>query len=155
MKADFPLLTAGVLSLLCAHSGAQVVPTTPTKFTTKPVGESTASTGATINGNSAPTAAPTFRQVTYLTLSPLRQWNSTEGTVRMGKLVAWEETVTTTKGAAPSPQSAPITTKPTVLKENKVRLLIDQKAYEVPLDRLAAEEQKFILDLQAAILAKP
>ena len=155
MKADFPLLAAGLLCFLCAQSGAQVVPTTPTRFTTKPVGESTASTGATIQGTSAPSAAPTFRQVTYLTLSPLRQWNSTDGKSRMGKLIAWEETVTTTKGAAPSPQSAPITTKPTVLKENKVRLLIDNKAYEVPLDRLAAEEQKFIKDLQAAITAKP
>lgn len=132
-----------------------MVPTTPTKFSIKPVGNPTASTGATINRTPATTSS-SIRQVIYLTLSPLRQWNSADGKSLMGKLIAWEETVTTTTGTtAPTPPSAPIATKPTILKDNKVRFLIDQKSYEVPLDRLAAEEQKFIKDLQKAIAAKP
>jgi hypothetical protein len=158
MKAEPLLVAFGLFCFLAAPSWAQVVPATPTRFTTRPIGEATASTGATVNGTSKAAPVPTVRQVTtYLTLSPLRQWNSTDGKARMGKLIAWEETVTTTKGpaAAPAPPSEPITTKPTILKDNKARLLIDNKAYEVPLERLAAEEQKFITELQAAIAAKP
>ena len=156
MHANFlPFPAAAFLLAFPGAALAQVVPTTPTKFSIKPVGSPTASTGATINRNPATTSS-SIRQVIYLTLTPLRQWNSTDGKSLMGKLIAWEETFTTTKGStAPTPPSSPIATKPTVLKDNKVRFLIDQKSYEVPLDRLAAEEQKFIKDLQTAIAAKP
>lgn len=156
MHANFlPFPAAAFLLAFPGAALAQVVPTTPTKFSIKPVGNPTASTGATINRTPATTSS-SIRQITYLTLSPLRQWNSTDGKSLMGKLIAWEETVTTTKGStAPTLSSAPIATKPTILKDNKVRFLVDQKSYEVPLDRLAAEEQKFIKDLQTAIAAKP
>ena len=156
MKVELLLLVAGTICFLTGPAGEQVVPTTPTKFNTRPVGGATASTGATVNSTSSATPARSVRQVTYLTLSPLRQWNSTDGKSLMGKLIAWEETVTTTQGiAAPAPQTAPITSKPTILKENKVRLLVETKAYEVPLDRLAADERKFITDLQTALAVKP
>ncbi len=154
MKTTPAHLAAYSLLLWPAVVAAQAVPTTPTKFSVKPVGNSTNTTGASIN---PPPAQPAVRKVTtYLTLSPLRQWNSTDGKSLMGKLIAWEETVTTSAAveAAAAP-TAPITTKPTVLKNNKARFLIDNKAYEVPLDRLAPAEQKFITDLQVAIAAKP
>ena len=156
MHANFlPFHAAAFLLAFPGTALAQVVPTTPTKFSIKPVGNPTASTGATINRTPATTSS-SIRQITYLTLSPRRQWKSTDGKSLMGKLIAWEETVTTTKGStAPTLSSAPIATKPTILKDNKVRFLVDQKSYEVPLDRLAAEEQKFIKDLQTAIAAKP
>ena len=132
-----------------AAAFAQVVPTTPTKFTTRPVGGATATNGATITPSST---APAVRHVTYLTLSPLRQWTSTDGKSLMGKLIAYEESVSN----HPVPQSAaPITTQPTVLRDGKARLLVDRKAYEVPLERLGPEEQKFIQQLQAALAAKP
>lgn len=140
------------LSLPPAAAPGQAVPTTPTKFDTKPVGAATSSTGAAIAPPKAP--ASTLRQVTYLTLSPLRTWTSTDGKSLNGKLIAWEETVTT----GPTPQALPdqpLTTRPTVLKNNKARLLIGTKAYEVPLDRLGPEEQKFIRDLQTRLAAKP
>ena len=152
MKANVVLSGAGLLALLPLTVCGQVVPTTPTKFSVKPVGSRTGTTGASIN---SPSTKSTIRQVTYLTLSPLRQWNSTDGKSLMGKLIAWEETVTTTSGTtAPVAQSAPLTTKPTVLKNNKVRLLVDNKAYELALDRLGAEEQKFIQDLHKALSPK-
>ncbi|MES2469866.1 MAG: hypothetical protein V4675_21375 [Verrucomicrobiota bacterium] len=144
-------LTSALLLALPAAALAQVVPTTPTKFSAKPVGAATATTGAAIN---PPSTAPTVKHITYLTLSPLRQWTSTDGKTLMGKLIAWEETVTT----GPSPQSAsapPVTTRPTVLKNNQVRLLIDHKAYPVPLERLDPDARKFIAELQAHLAAKP
>ena len=153
MKGNLLMFAAGLLALLPCAVVAQVVPTTPTKFNTKPVGAATSTNGTTIN---PPATVTSIRQVTYLTLTPLRQWNSTEGKSLMGKLIAWEETVTTTRGTAtPATESAAITTKPTVVRNNKARLLIETKAVEVPLDRLAAEERQFIQDLQSAIARKP
>lgn len=131
---------------------AQAVPTTPTKFDTKPVTGPTSSAGATIAPNST---KPVIRQTTYLTLSDLRQWTSTDGKTLMGKLIAWEETVTNST-AAPAPVAdKPITGKPTVLKNNKARLLVDRKAYEIPLERLGPAEQKFIQELHSRLTAKP
>jgi hypothetical protein len=72
----------------------------------------------------------------------------------MGKLIAWEETVTT----GPTPQSTtapPVTTRPTVLKNNQVRLLVDRKAYPVALERLDPDARKFIGELEAQLAAKP
>ncbi len=132
---------------------AQVVPTTPKKFTTRPVGESSSTTGASITPRST---APEIRQVAYLTLSPERAWNSVDGKSRTGKLIAYEESVTVSKGgAAPVAPVPPATKNPTVVKEGKARLLIDRKAYEVPLDRLGTEERTFIQELQASLAAKP
>ncbi len=144
-------LTSALLLAVPAAALAQVVPTTPTKFSTKPVGAATATTGATIN---PPSTAPAVKHITYLTLSPLRQWTSTDGKTLMGKLIAWEETVT----SGPTPQAAtapPITTRPTVLKNNQVRLLIDRKAYPVALERLDPASRKFIEELQANLASKP
>ena len=153
MKANVVLSGAGLLALLPLTVCGQAVPATPTKFTTRPVGSATGTTGASIN---PPATKSTIRQVTYLTLSPLRQWNSTDGKSLLGKLIAWEENVTTTSGTtAPITQSAPLTTKPTVLKNNKARLLVENKAYELALDRLGADEQKFIQDLHKALSIKP
>jgi hypothetical protein len=124
---------------------AQVaVPTTPKKFDIKPITGSTATAGATVNPSST---APSVRQTTYLTLSPLRQWSSSDGKTLMGKLIAWEETTTTTAAKAPA-DAAAITTRPTIVRGDKVRLLIDHKAFEIPLARLGAGEQEFIQKLQ-------
>lgn len=146
------LLSALLFSGLTTVIMAQAVPTTPTKFDIKPVAGPTASAGATISPNST---KPTVRQTTYLTLSELRQWKSTDGKTLMGKLIAWEETVTTTTSTPAPVADKPITNKPTVLKNNKARLLVDNKAFEVPLDRLGAEEQKFIQQLHTRLTAKP
>ena len=153
MKANLPMFGAGLLAFFPCTALAQVSPTTPTRFNTKPVGAATSTNGASIN---PPATVTSIRQVIYLTLSPLRQWNSIDGKSLMGKLIAWEETVTTTRGAPPpAAGSAAIATNPTVVKNSKIRLLIESKAVEVPLERLAADERKFIQDLQTAIAGTP
>jgi len=131
---------------------AQAVPTTPTKFDIKPITGPTSSAGATITSKST---APMVRQTIYLTLSPLRQWTSSDGKTLMGKLIAWEESVTTTPGAPPPVAEKLLTEKPTVLKDGKARLLIENKAYELPLSRLDAESQKFIQQLHTQLSTKP
>jgi len=135
-------------ALTCA-APAQVTPTTPTKFDIKPVSGASASAGATVHQT---TSGPSVRHITYLTLSPLRQWTSTDGKTLTGKLIAWEESNTATPAPATAP---PVTGTPTVLRDSKVRLLIDNKAFTVPLDRLGAEEQQFVQSLHTQLTKKP
>lgn len=133
---------------------AQVVPTTPTKFDMRRLGDASSSSA----GISATPKPPqtTYREVTYISLSPLRQWKSTDGKSLLGKLIAFEDFVVTTTGAAPDPKAAApqMPAKPTVVRDGKARLLIESKAFEVPLERLGEEERKFIEQLQTAIAGK-
>lgn len=144
MNAFLPGLAAALLLALPCPSPAQALPATPSTFHPKPVGSSTAAAGTT-----ASPAPPSVRQVTYLTLSPLRPWISRDGKTLLGKLIAWEE-------AGPlDPAAPPIAASPTILKQNQARLLIEKKAFAIPLDRLSPADQKWILDLQARLAAKP
>lgn len=135
-------------------TSAQVVPTTPTKFDMRRLGDASSSSA----GVSATPKPPqtTYREVTYISLSPLRQWKSTDGKSLLGKLIAFEDFVVTTNGAAPDPKAASpqMPAKPTVVRDGKARLLIESKAFEVPLERLGEEERKFIEQLQSAITGK-
>jgi hypothetical protein len=74
-----------------------------------------------------------------------------DGKFFVGKLIAFEDIVTA-GNAGTTPPVVPH--KPTVVRDGKVRLYVDAKAYEVPLDRLGPEERKFIEDTRAAIAAK-
>ena len=140
--------------LLSISASAQVVPTTPTKFDMRRLGDASSSSA----GVSATPKPPqtTYREVTYISLSPLRQWKSTDGKSLLGKLIAFEDFVVTTTGAAPDPKapSPQMPTNPTVVRDGKARLLIESKAFEVPLERLGEEERKFIEQLRSAIAAK-
>ena len=140
--------------VLAISASAQVVPTTPTKFDMRRLGDASSSSA----GVSATPKPPqtTYREVTYISLSPLRQWKSTDGKSLLGKLIAFEDFVVTTTGAAPDPKAAApqMPAKPTVVRDGKARLLIESKAFEVPLERLGEEERKFIEQLQTAIAGK-
>jgi len=130
---------------------AQVVPTTPTKFDMRRMGDASSSS-AGVNAKPKPPQT-TYREVTYVTLSPPRQWKSTDGKSLLGKLIAFEDFVVTTTGSKPDP-AAPAPTmpaKPTVVRDGKARLLIGSKAFEVPMDRLGEDEKKFILQIQTSI----
>jgi hypothetical protein len=87
------------------------------------------------------------RTTTYIVLSGARQWTNTEGKPLLAKLIAFEDMTTeTTKSAAAAAgaSAVPITGKPTVVRDGKVRLYADKKPYEVPLDKLSAADQAFV-----------
>ncbi len=152
-----------LLALLFAFSylglQAQVVPTTPTKFQTRGLGTSTSSNGLSSASAAASVAKPepTFRTITYLTLSGQRQWTSTDGKPLLAKLIAFEDIVVETKGAAqPAPAAAPtLPNKPTVVSNGKVRLFFNNKPYELALDRLSQADRDFIATVERAVVAKP
>lgn len=135
---------------------AQVVPATPTKFTTRELGNrgnSNSAVGATI-------AKPqtTARTITHIVLGTPRQWKMTDGKAFVGKLIAFEDLVVETKtepGAAPAPAAPPtVPEKPTVVRDGKARFYVDAKSYEVPLTLLGEDERKTVEQIRVAIAAK-
>ncbi len=146
MKASFP--AALVLGLLASLPlAAQVVPTTPTKFDTRKLGDAM-SGGAAVN--LAPTRPPaTVRTVTHIVLGEPRQWKMTDGKSFIGKLIAFEDLVAEGKAAPPA-----VPKNPTIVRDGKARVLVNSKPFEITLDRLGPEERKFIEETRAAVAAK-
>jgi len=138
------LSVAGIVS-------AQVVPTTPTKFGKRDLGGGT--TGAAVNAV-PPKQETIVRTTTYLSLSETRQWTSTEGKPLMAKLIAFEDiTIETVKGQTPADtqQLPKLTGKPTVVKDGKVRLMANQRPYEVALDKLSQADRDFVEKFRMAV----
>ena len=137
------ILTFGSLPL---H--AQAVPATPTKFDTRRLGDA-ASGGSGVNA--VPTRPQTVvKTTTHIVLGEARQWKMSDGKSYIGKLIAFEDIVMMGNAAA-----APVVPKnPTVVRDGKARLLVDAKAYVVPLQSLGEEERKFIEEVRVAIAAK-
>jgi len=127
---------------------AQVVPATPKKFETRGIGDGFKGGGAV--NVAPPRTQTTVRTVTHIVLGEPRQWKMSDGKFFAGKLIAFEDIVMEGNAAA-----APVVPKkPTVVRDGKARVLVNAKPYEVALDRLGAEEQKFIEDTRASIAAK-
>ena len=162
MKALCLPLQLGVMLLLAVvaarEARSQVVPATPNKFATR-----TISGGGTTGSASVGFAAPakpqsTVRTTTHIALGDTRQWKSTDGKTLLGKLIAFEDFVVETKienSAKPAPAAPPaMPEKPTVVRDGKARLLIDNKPVEVPLDRLSDDDRKLVESIQNAVNAK-
>ena len=157
MKAMLVFLCLGMLT-----TQAQVVPTTPTKFTKRDVGAG-ASTSTTISstgagsataGVSQPKTEAMVRTITYVVLSRPRQWTSNDGKPLLAELIGFEDVVTmATKSEAAAANAKPTMPpgKPTVVRDGKVRLLVNQKPFEVSLDRLSPADQEFVNTMKRAV----
>jgi hypothetical protein len=161
MKARRHTLSIGIAALFAfasmQESRGQVVPATPNKFATRTI--TGGGTGSASIGIAQPKPQPTtVRTTAHIALGEARQWKSTDGKSLLGKLIAFEDLVVETKqepGTKPVPATLPPPPeKPTVIRDGKARLLVDNKAYEVPLDRLGEDERKFIQQIKDAIDAK-
>ena len=150
MKTLLPLavLIAFSTSLPLHAQVIPATPATPTKFDTRGIGDGIKGGGAV---NVAPPRMQTVvKTTTHIVLGEPRQWKMSDGKSFIGKLIAFEDIVMMGNAA-----TAPVVPKkPTVVRDGKARLFVDGKSYEVALDRLGAEERKFIEGTQAAIAAK-
>ena len=148
MNAFLPSAVFGLLTTL--PLAAQVaIPTTPKKFDTNRIGE--AASGGTSLNFAKPTQPQTIvRTTTHIVLGEPRQWKMADGKSFVGKLIAFEDIVV--QGTAAAPMNVP--KKPTVVRNAAARFYVDSKTYEVALDKLGAEERKFIEETAAAIAAK-
>lgn len=154
------LLRSIVAAGLCLQGlNAQVVPTTPTKFGKRNVGSMTDGGGSASLGLSPQSSrpAPVVKEISYLTLSDARQWTSTDGKVLIGKLIAheqMEQVLTSGQGATTTTTAPVLPARPTVIRQGQIRLLVQQKAFELPLDRLSQADRDFIQERDAAIAKK-
>lgn len=157
LSRPLPMLAALVVS---GSAFAQVVvPASPRKFGTRAIGSSGDVGPVGISGRTGGTPAtqPQSKvvQITYVTLSDLRQWTTNDGKTFLGKLVAFEDAAVTTTSKLPSapPASAPMG-KPTVTRNGRIRFLIDSKPFETSLDLLSEPDRKLVQEVQAAVAAK-
>ena len=157
----FPLQTGVTILLALASAGAarsQVVPATPSKFTTRGVGGGGTTGSASVGFAGSAKPQSVVRTTTHIVLGDTRQWKSTDGKTLLGKLIAFEDLVVEMKiesGVKPVPAAPPaMPEKPTVIRDGKARLLIDNKPFEVPLERLSDEDRKQVETIQNAVNAK-
>ena len=153
MKAIFLALSA-TLTL----NAQLTVPTTGGKFETRG-----------INGNSSVTikdgfspkpAAPTKTKLTsYFLLGESRQWKSKDGRSLLGTIIAFEDSVIEFDAANPAAareavEKAPpakLPAKPTLIRDDRVRLMVNKKPVEVSLTLLSEDDRKYVDDLKARI----
>lgn len=147
----FLLLLAAAMPL-----GAQVVsPTTGKKFETRTINGSGGNTGVSINSTPQPSATKA-KLVSYFSLSDVRQWKSSDGRSLLGSIIAFEDSVIEIDAANPAAardaaQKVPTPEPPakfTLIRDGKVRLLVNNKPFEVPLEKLSDEDRKFVEELQ-------
>ncbi len=120
----------------------------PKKYQARGVG-GTADPGATVDGTRG-----TTRYTTHIILFEYRMWTSADGKPLEGKLLAFEDMVADVPEGGAEPAFPPPPARPTVIKDGKVRLLVDKKPYEVPLQRLSARDVEFIQQIRAALEKK-
>jgi len=149
----YPVISLLASWLLMHASLAQIeIPGYPGKFKTRSTGGNNPGGASIIPKDNETTKKA--RYVTYIVLSESRQWTSTDGKVIMGKLIAFEDiTVEGTQGVDPSSAPEP-PKKPTVTREEKIRLLINQKPVEILLKRLSQADQEFIAKVKTGISTK-
>jgi hypothetical protein len=154
-----PMITAPVrvliVFILASGASAQVVvPATPKKFATRPI---EGGGGASIGGVEVlprdGAKDQNVRFTTHIVLSTSRLWTSTEGKLLEGKLIAFEDLVVEApKGVTPQSPTPP--ESPTVVREDKVRLLVKQKPVEIPIKRLSQGDQEFIEQVRKSYIRK-
>lgn len=154
MKAVF------ILFAVASSLSAQVIlPATGKKFDTRTVNGSGGNASVNINNTPKP-APPTKTKLTsYFLLGEPRQWKSTDGRSLLGAIITFEESVIEFDAANPAAAReavakappAKMPAKPTLIREGKIRLLVNQNPVEVPLERLSDEDRKHVEDLNARL----
>jgi hypothetical protein len=147
MNTILPVAVALALAASLPVS-AQVIPATPKKFATQGIGDAQ---GTNSVGFTKAPPQISVKTTTHIVLGDPRQWKMSDGKFFVGKLIAFEDIVT----AGNAGTTPPVVPKyPTVVRDGKVRLFVEGKSYEVPLERLGEEERKFIENTRAAIATK-
>lgn len=138
----------------CGASAQVVAPASPKKFVTRPIeGGGGASIGGVEVLPKDGAKDQKVRVTTHIVLSTSRLWTSTEGKILEGKLIAFEDMVVEApKGVTPPSPTPP--ESPTVVRDDKVRLLVKQKPVEVPTKRLSQGDQEFIEQVRKSYTKK-
>ncbi len=147
------LLCLSVLTLFVHAAVAQAIPATPKKFTKRGLSSTTANGGSVGISTVTPPAPAKVRYVMHTTLCEPRQWQSNDGKSLLGQLIAFEDQFTEIEQGAPAPSFTP-PANPTVVKDGKARLLVNQKPFELPLDRLSQKDRDFVEQIRVSAMGK-
>lgn len=152
--------TLALLLLAALPVSAQVVnPATGKKFDTRTINGSGGNNGVSINTTAKP-APPTKTKLTsYFIVGEPRQWKSTDGKSLLGTIIIFEDAVIEFEAAnaaaareavekAPAPK---MPEKPTLVRDARIRLLVNQKPVEIPFERLSEEDRQYVDDLNARL----
>lgn len=151
MKGPFVTIFIGI-ALIGGSSAQMVIPGTPGKSKPRQIGGGV-SPGVNVipKDEEKPKNA---RYTTHIVLSESRIWSASDGKTLTGKLIAFEDIVVETPQGTAQPVLPQPPAKPTVIRDQKVRFFINQKAVEVPLARLGQADQELIAQIQAGIAKK-
>jgi len=149
VKATLHGLWAGLI-LTCGCFAQIVVPAAPNQFQSRSIGGG-ASIGGGVEVVPKEEAAKKTRYITHIVLSESHIWSSTDGKILTGKLIAFEDMVVETPQGAAAPVTPTPPAHPTLIRDGKVRLLVNQKAVEIPLERIAEADRELITNIKAAL----
>lgn len=110
--------------------------------------------GFSITAPAAPQKKTVITETTYVSLSDFRQWTSTDGKALVGRLLAFEQNTVTVTSATTSDAKPVLPAQITVVRDGKVRLLVQTKAYELPLERLCEADRVLIEKIRSAIASQ-
>lgn len=148
------IATASLWVATTLAATAQVVPATPKNFERRGIGGiGTGSSSTGIKPGSEANSKPIVRQISYLSLSEVRQWTNIKNQTLFGKLIAFEQIEVEVSGdGSPAPASAAaFPARPTVIKDGKIRLVVEQKTHELPLETLSEADRTFVSQLDQSI----
>ena len=123
----------------------------PKKYTTRQTGGGV-NPGAAIDSNT--NENPNVRYVTHIVLYQNRFWTNTEGKLVEAKLIAFEDQVAEAPRGGAEPKFSSPPARPTVIRDGKIRLLVNQKPVELALEKLSQQDREFVGQIQAAIARK-
>lgn len=149
LLASFALL--GV-SPAMAQSSFPANPTVPRgKFKTRALGGGVDPGASIAPGKTEP---PKVRHVIHIILHEYRMWSDTEGKPLEAKLLAFGDLVVEAPTGSAEPVMPAPPPHPTVTRDGKVRLLVNQKPVEIALDRLCQADREFIDQIKTALAKK-
>lgn len=148
-----------IFAVVAPLSAQVILPSTGKKFETRDINGSGGNGGISINNITKP-APPTKTKLTsYFILGEPRQWKSKDGRSLLGAIITFEESVIEFDAANPAAareavQKAPpakMPEKPTLIRDGKVRLMVNKKPIEVSLELLSDDDHKYVDDLNARL----
>lgn len=126
----------------------------PYNPTVDPKGYRTRSAGGNIDPGAKivqPPKQANVRYVTHVVLYDTRIWTSAQGKPLEAKLIAFEDLIVEGPKGGAQPVAPNPPAKPTVVRQGKVRLLVNNKPVAVGLDTLSEGDQDFVRDIQTAV----
>lgn len=146
------------LASLMAGSAQVEIPNNPMvgpkKYETRKVGGGV-DPGATIESiEKGRPSTGVQRYLTHIVLYEPRIWTSGDGRTVSATLIAFEDLEAEAPVGGPPPQMPAPPERPTVVKDGKIRLLVNQKVMEMVLTSLSIDDQEFIDRMRVAIATK-